>query len=141
MAARKPTKEEKALLRRYLVWCYKTTKESLDRIDRKFTQAAVDHFILGRLNKAKGPVHAQGEYQKLVEDFKVYVSDKEKEGNKQKFLNGEGSELHPHYLYLQNRLKAIEEAIAYYLGPQELAGINRLYEDEFTRRILESKEH
>lgn len=41
----------KKLKTRYLVWLYKTTKERLDRIDRKFTQLEVDRFILRELEK------------------------------------------------------------------------------------------
>jgi len=133
--------EEKALVRRYLIWCYKSTKESLDRIDRKFTQVTVDRFILDRLRKAKGPVQtpAKNEYQKMIDDFVVYLTDKEKDGIKQKFTNKD--EVAPQYLYLKNRLSAIEEAIEHFLGPRELTVINRMFEEEFTRRILESKEH
>ena len=45
------------LTRRYLTWCYKTTKENLDRIDRYFTQDTVDQFLLQSLKEdpqAKG---------------------------------------------------------------------------------------
>ncbi len=134
-------KEEKALVRRYLVWCYKTTKESVDWIERKFTQTAVDRFVLSRIEKMKSPASAQDEYNKKVEDFRNYITDKEKDGIKQKFLNGKKKDLSPEYLYLKNRLTAVEEAIRQFLGPQELARINLLYEQEMTRRILESREH
>jgi len=43
--------DQKNLIRSYLVWCYKTTKEDLDKIDRYFTQNHVDNFILSRLKK------------------------------------------------------------------------------------------
>ena len=47
----------------------------------------------------------------------------------------------PQYLYYKSRLAAIEEAIKYFLGAKELLAFDALYEKEFTRRILESKEH
>ena len=138
--AQKFVNEEKALVRRYLVWCYKTTKESLDRVERKFTQAAIDRFVLGKISRAKVPAAAQKEYQKLIADFEVYISDKEKDGAKQKFIDGK-KDLNPQYLYLKNRLSAVEDAIKRFLGPRELTRIHLMYEEEFTRRILESKEH
>jgi hypothetical protein len=140
MAGSKLGKNEKALVRRYLLWCYKTTKESVDWIERKFTQSTVDHFVLSRLEKMKAPATAKGEYQKRIDEFRVYISDKEKDGAKQKFAGGR-QDLNPEYLYLRNRLSAVEDAIRHFLGTQELARINLMYEQEMTRRILESKEH
>ena len=133
--------QEKALIRRYLVWCYKTTRESLDRIDRKFTQGAVDHYVLARLQGVKGPVAVRKDYDKLVEDFRIYIADKEKEGIQQKFIDGKGSVPDPQYFYLRDRLDAVKAAIQHFLGPRELAKIDLLYEEEMTRRILESREH
>ena len=43
-------KEIKNLKKRYLIWFYKTTKEALDKIERKFTQMEIDKFILKELN-------------------------------------------------------------------------------------------
>ena len=134
-------KDEKALVRRYLVWCYKTTKESVDWIDRKFTQASVDHYVLGRIQMMKVAVAAKGEYERKIDDFRKYIAEKEKDGGKQKFISGPAKDLSPEYLYLKNRLTAIEDAIRHFLGPRELARINLLYEAEMTRRIFESKEH
>ena len=140
MAAGKKLKtREKALIRRYLVWCYKTTKENLDRIDRKFTQSTVDRYILGRLDGIKAA--ARGDYDKFVDDFRVYIDNKEKEGFQQKFMDGKKNSLNSQYLYLYNRLTAIEAATRHFLGPRELAQTDFLYEQEMTRRILEPKEH
>jgi hypothetical protein len=141
MSRKKLSKDEKALVRRYLVWCYKTTKESVDWIERKFTQAAVDRFVLKRVEAVKVTGPAKADYRKRVEDFRIYIADKEKEGSKQKFVDGNPKDLSPEYLYLSSRLSAIEDAIRHFLGPQDLARINRMYEQEMTRRILESKEH
>jgi len=46
-------KDGKTLTKRYLLWCYKTTKEQLDWIDRKFTQIQVDRYTLKCLLKSK----------------------------------------------------------------------------------------
>ena len=140
-AGKKIKAHEKALIRRYLVWCYKTTKESLDRIDRKFTQAAVDHYVLAHLRGVKGSGKAHEDYDKLVEDFRGYIANKEKEGLGQKLVDGKKNVLHPQYFYLQNRLNALQAAIRHFLGPRELIKIDLLYEQEMTRRILESREH
>ena len=43
------SENQQRLMRRYFVWCYKTTKEELDKIDRYFTQNTVDDYILARL--------------------------------------------------------------------------------------------
>lgn len=137
----KVSSKEKALIQRYLVWCYKTTKESLDRIDRKFTQVKVDRFILNQIEKVQLQSQARTDYRLLVEDFRSYTEGKEKEGLQQKFLNGKDTALNSNYIYLQNRLNAVELAIRHFLGPRALAKIILLYEDEMTRRILESREH
>lgn len=130
---------DRALIRRYLVWCYKTTRESLERIDRKFTQAAVDRYVLARLKGMKSP--SRGDYDKIVEDFRLYIVNKEKEGLQQKFTDGKNSVLNHQYLYLSNRLTAVEAAIRHFLGSRELVQIAHLYEQEMTKRILESREH
>lgn len=139
--AAKINAKDKALIQRYLVWCYKTTKESLDRIDRKFTQVKVDRFILSHVEKIQLKSQSRADYRQLVEDFSSYVSGKEKEGKLQKFLDGKEGALNSNYIYLQNRLNAVELAIRHFLGPRALAKIVLLFEEEMTRRILESREH
>jgi hypothetical protein len=47
----------------------------------------------------------------------------------------------PDYANLKNRLKAIESAIKHFLGTKELTAIRKLYETEFTTRILQAREH
>lgn len=133
--------QEKALIQRYLIWCYKTTKESLDKIDRKFTQIQVDRFILGHIEKSLPRPSSRSEYSQLIDDFKVYISSKEKDGLSQKYLNSKGGAPHSNYIYLQNRFNAIEKAIRHFCGPRVLTKISLLYEQEMTRRILESRDH
>jgi hypothetical protein len=110
------------LIRRYLYWAYKSTKESFERIERKTTQLRVDEFILDHFAREKWD---------MPDEFKSYVTAKQKEQKK----------FNPEYLYLKNRLSAIEEAIKYFLGAKELKRAQQLFEEEFTRRIWESRDH
>ena len=135
--------EEKELIRRYLIWCYKTTKEEIDRIDRKFTQLMVDDTVLKNL---KGSLRHIGNadlpaYQKHIENFKVYMTQKKTGAVGLKFSNRKHNQLSSNYVYLRNRLKAIEKSISHFLKPSELRSIKSLYEGEMTRRILEAREH
>ena len=132
------TPNEKYLIRRYLIWCYKTTKETLDRIDRYFTQLQVDCFVLRKLEKTKTKDPA---YNARIQDFKKYMQEKETNVLQKKFLDPKKVKLQPHYQYLKERFLAIERSIVHFLGKNELNKICSLYEDEMTRRILEAKEH
>ncbi len=133
----KITPNERNLIKRYLIWCYKTTKEDLDRIDRYYTQLQVDHFILDKISKQKG----DEAYQKRVKDFEQYMFTKKDNVDQKKFKDINQQTLNADYLYLKNRFAAIEEAIGHFLGNKELKDIAELYEKEMTRRILEAKEH
>ena len=123
------TLDHKNLVRRYLLWAYKSTKESFERIERKTTQLMVDEYILEYFSKHGFDV---------PEDFKVYIADKRGDELKLKFKE---KQPHPEYIYLKNRLAAIEGAIKYFLGTKELTRMQALYEQEFTRRILEARDH
>jgi hypothetical protein len=131
----------KNLIRRYLIWAYKTTKEAFERIERKTTQLAVDDYLLKNLSKAVKGKSAGKEYEQHVEEFKQYILSKKQDELKLKYADSQGEYLNPQYLYLKNRLTAIEEAIKHFLGVRELKKIENLYEEEFIRRILQSKEH
>lgn len=48
------TQSHKDLIRRYLLWAFKTTKESFERIERKTTQLMVDEYILERIKSGRG---------------------------------------------------------------------------------------
>ncbi|MDP8266471.1 MAG: hypothetical protein P9M07_05935 [Candidatus Aceula meridiana] len=135
--------KQKDLTRRYLIWCYKTTKEDLDWIDRKFTQLECDSNILKELTIAVKSVAPQEKkaYLKKIDEFKAYMASKQERGIKEKFLSLSKKELQPQYVYLQNRLKAIEKTISSFLSPKDLKTIRSLYEQEMTRRILEAREH
>lgn len=124
----------KDLKKRYLIWLYKTTKEALDKIERKFTQLEVDKFILKELNKLDKNKKAD----EFIGEFKTYIQNKENEAGKLRYKNGE---LNPDFLFLELKLKAIEKAIARELGKNSLKVIKSLYEKEMIKRILESIEH
>ncbi|PIP20328.1 MAG: hypothetical protein COX40_05325 [Candidatus Omnitrophica bacterium CG23_combo_of_CG06-09_8_20_14_all_40_11] len=124
----------KNLKKRYLIWLYKTTKETLDKIERKFTQLEIDRFIckeLRRLDKDK-------KIKKHIQEFERYIQSKEKEGLGLKYEFGQ---LKPDYYFLSLKLKAIESSIVKELGKNTLKEIKSLYEKEMMERILESTEH
>jgi hypothetical protein len=117
----------KDLLRRYLTWAYKSTKESFDRLERKTTQLMADDYILKDLLKNK---ETEAGYLAEVENFKAYIA------KKRDTPIDDGK-----YIYFKNRLKVVEKAITHFLGAKELKSIQAAYEQEFTRRIWESKDH
>jgi hypothetical protein len=118
----------KALIRRYLIWAYKSTKESFDRLERKTTQLLADEFILKAMSQRSGG--SDKEYGRLLGEFKGYIENKKA----QPVAPGK-------YRYFRDRLASVEEAITYFLGKKELASIRRSYEEEFVRRIWSSTEH
>lgn len=134
----KTSLNQKNLIRRYLLWCYKTTKEELDRIDRYFTQALVDRRLLDLLLQNK---ETNAAYQKKIADFQIYMETKEQKALDKKYLNSKKKTLQPDYWYLQTRLEAIEQVIVESLGKKELKAIQALYEAEMTRRIVQATEH
>ncbi len=127
-------KDIRNLKKRYLIWLYKTTKEALDRIERKFTQADIDKFILMDMIRQDKDKKAA----KFIDEFKAYIANKEKDGFNLKF---EGDKLRPEYYFLSIKLKAVEKAIEKSLGRSALDEIKLLYEMEMIERILKSTEH
>ena len=131
---------DRRLIRRYLLWCYKTTKEELDRIDRYYTQIKADTFILGNLRKSV-EYKKRDDYKKLVKDFDQYMKKKQSNVDQKKFVDVSKKKISAEYLYLKERFAAIEGAILYFLGKKELQNITDLYETEMTQRILQAREH
>jgi hypothetical protein len=127
--------DTKSLKKRYLIWLYKTTKEALDRIDRKFTQLEIDSFILKELKK----LDKSGKAKKFIDEFESYIQNKAKDGLLLKF--GEDKELKPDYHFLVIKLKAVEKAITAGFGKNFLDEVKMLYEVEMTERILKSRDH
>ena len=127
-------KEIKNLKKRYLIWFYKTTKEALDKIERKFTQTEIDKFILKEL-KAK---NKDKKADKFIAEFEAYILNKEMDGLGLKF---EGKQIKPDYAFLELKLKTIEKAIVKEFGKKGLDEIKSMFELEMTERILKSMEH
>lgn len=136
-------RSEDNLIRRYLLWCYKMIKEELERIDRKFTQLKVDEFVLRDLNGQMKSLKGKDseEFLKKIEEFTEYIAKKKENADLEKFSDTSTKKLKTHYFYLEKRLSAIEKAITSFLGAAELRKIRDLYDQEMTRRILESREH
>lgn len=129
-------KEEiRNLKKRYLIWLYKTTKEAVDRIERKFTQLEIDSFLLKELRKSDKLKRAK----KFIDEFENYIQNKAKEGLSLKYE--EGKTLKPDYYFLELKLRAIEKAIVAGFGRKLLEEIKALYEMEMTERILKSMEN
>jgi len=122
------------LKKRYLVWFYKATKEAFDKVERKFTQAEVDKFILADLKKQD----KDKTLEKFIAEFEEYIRAKEKSGQDLKY---DGTKIKPEYAFLEAKLKAIEKAIIKEVGFKGLDEIKALYEKEMTERILKSTEH
>lgn len=133
-------KDEKNLKERYLSWLYKTTKEAFDRYERKFTQLEIDEFILKEMERElKGSFMPQEKkvLEKLVNDFRNYIAEKEKACLKLKY---KGKKIDPEFIFLDVKLDAIEKAIQNELGKDALEKLQSAYHQEMIKRILEEKE-
>jgi hypothetical protein len=141
--ARSISANEKGLIKRYLLWCYKTTKEEIDKVDRKFTQIIVDDVLLKELESMNPPNEksVRDAYLMKLGDFRKYKDEKKQAAQKEKYLDPQNKTLLPQYHYLKNRLKAVEKAICLFLSEAELKKIKVLYEEEMVRRILAAREH
>lgn len=128
--------DKKNLKKRYLVWFYKTLKEEVDKVERKFTQVEVDEFVLEDIKKESKKFSQS--IEKQIEGFEKYIQSKEKSGNQLKF---NGKKLKSEYLFLLLKLNAVEKAIVKELGKSALSEIKEIYEREMTNRILESRGH
>ena len=137
------TQAHKDLTRRYLLWFYKSTRESFERIERKTTQLMVDEYVLQCIKVAgqKPLSFCSKEYDHLVKDFETYIKTKQEDELKLKYSDAKGKSLHPQYVYLKNKLEAVEAAIRHFLGEKELRAMRVLYEKEFVGRILQSRDH
>lgn len=136
-----PTQKEQDLIRRYLVWCYKTSKEELDKTDRYFTQAVVDDYLIERLKNLSGYKDRETSFHKSVEDFVQYAREKKAGAEGKKFADSAQKTLRLDYQYLKARVEAIEQAVCHFFGQKELERIAALYENEMTERILKAREH
>jgi hypothetical protein len=132
-------KDEQNLRERYLTWLYKTTKEAFDRYERKFTQIEIDEFVLKEMEKKlKGSFMPQEKkaLEKMVNDFRSYIAEKEKACLKLKY---KGKKIEPEFIFLDVKLDAIEKAIIKELGQDGLKKIKQSYHQEMIKRIIEEK--
>ncbi len=130
-------RDQESLYKRYLLWLYKTTKDELDKIERKFTQLDIDRQIQKILKKKsdvlKSPL--RGGITPFLEEGKEYIFEKESDAQKLK-LTEEGL-LNPKYLFLHLKLEAITQITKIHFGQKGLEEFKRLYEEAALRRILE----
>ena len=86
---KKNSQAHKDLIRRYLLWSFKTTKESFERIERKTTQLMADEYVLKNIKTAGNKVHVQsrGEYDALVKEFETYIRTKQADEIKLSLFN------------------------------------------------------
>lgn len=133
-------RDEKNLRERYLVWFYKTAKEAFDRYERKFTQLEIDEFILLEMEKELKGSYLPREkkpLEKLVNDFRNYIAEKEKACLKLKY---KGKKIDPEFIFLDVKLESIEKAIIRELGKEQLEKIKSAYHQEMLKRIIEEKQ-
>ncbi len=133
----KMDKEDKrSLYKRYLFWLYKTTKDELDKIDRKFTQLDIDRDMQKILQrKAKSYRGAtKGGLEPFLKEWKEYIFEKESDAQKLKFT--EELSLNPKYLFLRLKLEAIIMCAKRRFGSGALKEFRQLYEESALRRIL-----
>ena len=131
----------KNLKKRYFAWLYKTTKEEFDKYERKFTQTDIDKDILLEMENAlMGSYlpHEKEALEKLVNNFKDYISGKEKICLELKY---QGLRTNPEFIFLDVKLNAIEKLVTKEFGKKALEEIKALYEKEMIRRILRGAEH
>jgi hypothetical protein len=131
----------KNLKKRYLVWLYMTTKEAFDRYERKFTQLEIDEFMLFEMEKELKGAYLPGDKQaleKYINDFRDYISEKEKTCLKLKY---KGKRIDPEFLFLDIKLDAIEKAIVKELGAKALDEIRAFYEAEMIQKISRGTKH
>jgi hypothetical protein len=127
----------RSLHKRYLLWLYKTTKDELDKIERKFTQLDIDRRVekILKVKAASLPKGAKKDLEPFLAEWKEYIFQKESEAQKLKF-NEDGS-FAADYLFLRLKLGAVEEVVLARLGKKELAQFRAIYEEASVKRILE----
>lgn len=129
--------DKKSLYKRYLFWLYKTTKDELDKIDRKFTQLEVDKRLEKILTRKAGTWGRRTKEGILpfLKEWQEYIFAKESDAQKLRF--SEDGHVNPGYLFLYLKLEAIKDIIKATLGKKGLLEFKRLYEESAMKRISE----
>jgi hypothetical protein len=126
-----------SLYKRYLFWLYKTIREEADRVDRKFTQLALDEQIAVLLERDMAALDKdlrQG-VGPHVEEWKSYIAQKADDARKLKF--SESGLLKFEYVFLRLKLKAVERLIVERLGRRRLNEFRRRLEEAAMQGILQ----
>ncbi|MFH0877889.1 MAG: hypothetical protein V1863_06690 [Candidatus Omnitrophota bacterium] len=129
--------DSRALTKRYLLWLYKTTRDELDKIDRKFTQLDVDLQIQTMLAKraATMPKDLRGSLGPFLKEWQEYVFEKDSDAQKLKI--GEDGRPNARYVFLRLKIEVISRLIRGHFGQQGLKEIKKRYEESCVQRILE----
>ncbi len=129
--------DQVSLSKRYLFWLYKTTRDELDKVDRKFMQLAVDNEIYKKLKKAVkrlGP-GISGTLEAFLREWQEYIFQKDSDAQKLKYSE-DGKPNHA-YLSLRLKLEAIEAVVRGRFGKKQLLFYKELYEDAAYEVILQ----
>lgn len=121
---------EKSLTKRYLFWLYKTTRDELDRIDRKFTQLEVDRG-LQRVFRSRG----NAALSSFMDEWDRYIVAKEADARKLKF-DEQGKEL-AFYVFLRLKLESVIEITRERFGIRAVRQFEQLIEEAAMKYILE----
>jgi len=128
--------DEKSLVKRYLFWLYKTTKDETDKIDRKFTQLDIDRRLQKILNIEVSLLNGslRESIAPFLNDWKEYIFQKESDAQKLKF--NEAGQLDAKYVFLHLKLKAIRHSIELLFGRRGFRQFRKLYEEAAMKGIL-----
>ncbi|MFH1691314.1 MAG: hypothetical protein ABIC68_01900 [Candidatus Omnitrophota bacterium] len=126
-----------SLEKRYLFWLYKTIRDELDKIDRKFTQLDIDNEIYKKLKKSVKRLKpdASDGLHTFLQEWQEYIFGKDSDAQKLKFK--EDGQMNSAYLFLRLKLQAVEEIVCGRFGKKELSSYKRFYEDAAMKRITE----
>lgn len=129
--------KKNALHKRYLLWLYKTVKDELEKIDRKFTQMDIDRKIQAKLIDACGlqDQKTRKELEPFLQEWKEYIFSKESSAQKLKFT--EEGKVNPEYLFLRMKFEAVCEVTRALFGPEGLREFESLLEAVALERILQ----
>jgi hypothetical protein len=127
----------RSLQKRYLFWLYKTTKDELDRIDRKFTQLDIDREMLDvfRRRAVDARDTVKGGVDAFVREWQEYVAGKEADARKLRF--DEDGHIMASYYFLHLKLKTVLRIVRRRFGARTVGDFKRLYEEASMRLIVQ----
>lgn len=121
----------KLLRERYLFWLYKTTKDELDKIDRKFTQIGIDKSIEAILRKNTKSLCSglREDVGLMVEEWRRYLQKKESDV--------QGCDVAAKYIFLHMKLDTILKITRRIFGVSKVMTFKKLYHEAAMKRIIE----